>query len=185
MPPYTGDHHLPSFRNEGPISNTLSNPPTTSRLSHSSGAILSDNGRSGNSVALVTKGWAMAPPDFDARIGVLTSINSRLAKKFLMECVISERVRRMLAALGLESNSTWRSYGDISSSFWWTGTSCRHGDMSLGSSVVLTVNSPRPVRCGLPVTAMSQSHVNLVAACNKRKKLSWHGMLTERVTTTE
>ena len=44
---------LPSFRKQGPISKTLSNPPKTSRLSQSSGAILNDIWRSGNSVAKV------------------------------------------------------------------------------------------------------------------------------------
>lgn len=80
----SGAAGLPSLRKDGPISNTLSNPLTTRRLSHSSGAILSDRGRSGNSVADVWNGLATAPPATDANIGVSTSMKCLSRKKVRM-----------------------------------------------------------------------------------------------------
>jgi hypothetical protein len=95
----------------------------------------------------------MAPPATDPTIGVLTSIKDRSTKNWRRYCTRAERARIISAVAGLARNWTWRGYGEVSCSVPWTGTSCRHGDSSCGNSFTSIVSSPRPVRCGLPVTA--------------------------------
>lgn len=125
------------------------------RFSHNSGAILNASACSGDSDAVVLNGFATAPPAADAIIGVLTSMKSLSKKKFLMCCTIDDRARRISATPWSARNWTWRSYGDTSCSFVSTGTSRRHGDINLGSSLARRVNSPLPVRCGFPTIAIS------------------------------
>lgn len=99
-----GEVYLPSFLKDDPISKTLSNPPTIKRFNHNSGAILKDNGLSGNSDADVWKGLATAPPAADASMGVSTSVKDRSRKKFRTYCIMENRARNVSEALELESS---------------------------------------------------------------------------------
>lgn len=92
-----GGGALPSLRKQRPISKIRSKPPSTNRLSHSSGAILMDSSRSGNSDAEVLNDLAMAPPVPSARMGVSTSVKFRLSRNSRIRWTICDRSRRVCA----------------------------------------------------------------------------------------
>ena len=144
---------LPSFLNDGPISNTLSIPPNISRFSHNSGAILNVIGRSGNSVAEVLNGLAIAPPAPSAKMGVLTSTKWSFRRKFRRYWVMYDLKRRTCAACGFTRKYACRLRTRVALSRSSSGSRCRLGERSFGSSVAETDSSPLEVRCGVPVTA--------------------------------
>lgn len=138
---FTGRIYLPSFRKDGPISNTLSNPPRISLLSHSSGAIRSVICRPWNSVAEVWNGLAIAPPAVSASIGVWTSMCPSRESQRRRKFVISDLSRTVSANRGLSRKSTCRFRIFVSLSVSCSGSDCRQGDNICGSSVASTDSS--------------------------------------------
>jgi hypothetical protein len=143
---------LPSLRKQGPISNTLSIPPIIRRLSQSSGAILSDSLRFVNSVAVVSKGRADAPPAEPARIGVSTSMKPSDLRKSRIFCIISDLSTSVATASLFVRSSTCLSRVCPSSgspergTYSSTGKWCRQGARSRGSWTAFRDSWPDAVR---------------------------------------
>ncbi len=127
----------------------------TSLLSHSSGAMRKASCLDGNSVAVVVKGLAVAPPASAAMSGVWTSTKSSLRKKVRRPWMSDERRRRMCAIPGLARRSICRLRVRVSSSSNVFGKLRREGLRISGSLNASTDNCPCKVVYGWPWTAVS------------------------------